>query len=561
MAIAFATQTALIVLGVVLGSFLLADVIVDSINLKKTEDIQNGLANLVPALPPVFSGCPANEPRRQEAYEVRIGVAFNEYSRSIPCHTNNGDEVTHPTYLGQFTKGMLHDANGVVISSYYQRLLTAVSSGAPSDFSLIPLAPGATRKYTNPQSGLAFALLGGDFPSFIQAPAFAFSSAEQAGEYIEDAWMALCRDVPFDEFAINPITLAAVNELNGLGSIYKGTTPVTPQNLFRSKFVGAQVGPYISQFMYLPVWYGISQIEQRLNPPLAGLDFMTNFSEFLSIQNGQTPTGVEAYNGTMRYLYTPRDIAHFVHRDMLFQAYHVAAMILLDQMGTPFNPTNPYTNAAYANQDGFATFGGPMVSTMVTEVATRALQAVWYQKWFVHRRLRPEAYGGFVDRNKNAGGTFPIHSSATSSQACTELQLKYGSCLIPQAFPEGSPMHPSYGAGHATVSAACVTVLKALFDGSYVIPNPMMPDPFTGGQTLTPYVGDPLTVEGELNKLSGNIGIARNLAGVHWRSDYDESVKLGEQVAIQMLKDYRGVFNEGFVGWSFKDFEGNTIYV
>jgi hypothetical protein len=561
MAITLASQTALIVVAVILGSFLLADVIVDSINLKKTDDIEMNLAGLVPALPPVFGGCPANEARRQEAYQVRIGVAFNEYSRSIPCHTNNGDEVTHPTYLGQFTKGMLHDASGVVISSYYQRLLTAVGSGAPSDFSLIPLAPGATRKYTNPQSGLAFALVGGDPASFIVPPAFAFSSAEQAGEYMENAWMALCRDVPFDEYGINSCTLAAINELNGLGPLFKGTTPVTPDNLFRSKFVGAQNGPYISQFMYLPANYGINTVDQRLNPPLAGLDYMTNFTEFLRVQNGQTPAGIEALNGTLRFMYTGRDISHWVHKDMLFQAYHVAAMILMGTLNVPFNPTNPYLNVAYSNQDGFGTFGGPMVSSMVTEVATRALQAVWYQKWFVHRRLRPEAYGGFVDRNKNAGGTFPIHSSATSSQACTQLNAKHGSCLIPQAFPEGSPLHPSYGAGHATVSAACVTILKALFDGSYVIPSPVMPDPLTGGQTLTPYVGPALTVEGELNKVSANVGIGRNIAGVHWRSDYDESVKLGEQVAIQMLKDYKPVFNEGFVGWSFKGFEGNVIYI
>lgn len=561
MAVTLATQTALIVVAVVLGSFLFADVIVDSINLQRTDNLQSTISGLIPALPPVFGACPANEPRRLRAYQTRIGVAFNEYSRNIPCHVNNRDEVTHPTYLGQFTKGMLHSANGVVISSYYQQLLVAVTSGAPADFSAVPLAPGATRRYTNPQAGLAIALLGGDPPSFIQAPAPTFSSAEQAGEYIENAWMALCRDVPFDEYAISPLTLAAINELNGLGTTFKGVTPVTPDNLFRSRFSGTQTGPYISQFMYLNTTYGINTVDQRLNPPVAGLDFMTNYTEFLNVQNGQTPTGVESLNGTLRFMYTGRDISHWVHRDMLFQAYHVAAMILLDTLNVPYNPTNPYLNIAYSNQQGFATFGSPMVSTMVTEVATRALQAVWYQKWFVHRRLRPEAYGGFVDRNKNAAGTFPIHSSATSSQACTQLNLKHGSCLVPQAFTEGSPMHPSYGAGHATVSAACVTILKALFDGSYVIPNPMMPDPFTGGQTLTSYVGPSLTVEGELNKLSANVGIGRNIAGVHWRSDYDASVYLGEQVAIQMLKDYKPTFNEGFVGWSFRGFDGNLIYI
>ena len=41
---------------------------------------------------------------------------------------------------------------------------------------------------------------------------------------------------------------------------------------------------------------------------------------------------------------------------------------------------------------------------------------------------------------------------------------------------EGCPTHPSYGAGHATVAAACVTILKAWFDESFVFPNPVVPD-------------------------------------------------------------------------------------
>ena len=40
---------------------------------------------------------------------------------------------------------------------------------------------------------------------------------------------------------------------------------------------------------------------------------------------------------------------------------------------------------------------------------------------------------------------------------------------LPMAFAEGSPMHPAYGAGHATVAGACVTVLKAFFDTSAVL--------------------------------------------------------------------------------------------
>jgi hypothetical protein len=136
---------------------------------------------------------------------------------------------------------------------------------------------------------------------------------------------------------------------------------------------------------------------------------------------------------------------------------------------------------------------------------------------------------------------------------------KYGTYLLPQVFPEGCPLHPSYGQGHATVAGACVTILKAWFDESFVIPNPVQPTP--DGLSLVPYSGPPLTVGGELNKLASNTSQARNMAGVHWRSDADESLKLGEAVAISVLRDQRRIFNENFRGFSLTKFDGTTITV
>jgi hypothetical protein len=127
------------------------------------------------------------------------------------------------------------------------------------------------------------------------------------------------------------------------------------------------------------------------------------------------------------------------------------------------------------------------------------------------------------------------------------------------AFPEGSPAHPAYGAGHATVAGACTTILKAWFDESFVIPSPVVPD--ATGQVLTPYVGGPLTVGGELNKLASNIGIGRNIAGVHWRSDATESLELGESIAISILKDQKASYNEAFSGFTLTKFDGTTVVV
>ena len=41
---------------------------------------------------------------------------------------------------------------------------------------------------------------------------------------------------------------------------------------------------------------------------------------------------------------------------------------------------------------------------------------------------------------------------------------------------------------------------------------------------------------GELNKLASNAALGRNFAGVHFRSDGDQGLAIGEQIAIQYLK-------------------------
>ena len=160
-----------------------------------------------------------------------------------------------------------------------------------------------------------------------------------------------------------------------------------------------------------------------------------------------------------------------------------AALILLYPLGTdaeggllfaPVNPGNPYLRSK--NQTGFATFGLPHGLTLVTEATTRAAKAVWYQKWFVHRRLRPEAYAGAVDRVIRFGADYPVNANQLlQSDAPNLIYQKYGSCLLPQVFPEGSLVHPSYGQGHGAVTGACITMCKAFFDESFVFPNPVMP--------------------------------------------------------------------------------------
>ena len=132
-------------------------------------------------------------------------------------------------------------------------------------------------------------------------------------------------------------------------------------------------------------------------------DFLTSYTEWLSAQRGFPPSQSIQLDLDRRYMRNGRDLASWVHIDVLYQAYFHAMLMLLQPpsgdplrngMGAPFDPTNPYAHSE--NQAGFASFGGPHIATLLPEVSTRALHAVWFQKWFVHRRLRPEVQAGRI---------------------------------------------------------------------------------------------------------------------------------------------------------------------
>ena len=506
--------------------------------------------------------------RALASYKFRTDVAKDDFQPVPPLFNrpNNGDEVLYPNQIGSYSKGLPHQSNGEVVLSAYNALLDALRTGNPTKFEQIPL--GGDRKLTSPQAGFAFDLEGKDCFTLIQPPAPAFASRENAAEIAENYWMALLRDVSFSDYSSNPIAAAAAADLTLFGADFKGpknnSGQVTPNLLFRGLTAGDKEGLQISQFFYLSCFFGANEINQKIRTVLGansgGADYMTDFASWLSIQNGISPSGGDIFDPTPRYLRNGRDIGQWVHIDVLFQGYFQAFLVLAGTLGAAFDSGNPYSNST--TQAGFATFGGPHLATLLCEVSTRALKAVWNQKWIVHRRLRPEVFAARIDRTLYHGANYPVHTEILNSLSTNSRLGGYmtpGNAFLPMAFPEGSPTHPAYGAGHATVAGACVTILKAWFDESTVIQSPLMPD--STGQVLVPYVGNTLTVGGELNKIASNVANGRNIAGVHWRSDATESLKLGEEIAISILKDQKACYNEQFNGFSLTKFDGTTVTV
>ncbi len=521
--------------------------------------------------------------RANYAYELRVEAARRERKIPIPPHRDNGDEERYAKRIGNFTKGLKHNSLGEVIPEAYDALLKAICSGYFRDFErLAPYLgspdPARQRPLVNPEAAYAYVLEGTDPGQLSIPPAPRFASAEEAGEMVELYWMALLRDVNFDDYAENPLAQEAANDLSQL-SDFKGPKEngrVTPQTLFRDSFPGCTTGPYISQFLLRQINFGAQFIDQRIEARAPGSNYMTQFPEWLDVQNGCIPSNLVIPvdpQATHRFIRNGRDISHYVRLDVLYQAYFVAALILLDgnifnETTSPFLPRfpfdagNPYgPNGSTFVQAGFGTFGDPYAAALVTLPSTNALKAIWYQKWRVHRRLRPEAFGGYAEVMRQNLAKYPVNPDLYRSSVLSRILSETGSYLLPQAFPEGSPLHPSYGTGHGTVAGACVTMLKAFFDESTVINGPVQINPADGGQTLIPYEGPDLTVGGELNKLASNIATGRNIAGVHWRSDGFQSLMLGEQVAISILRDMRETYGEPYSGFSLTKFDGTRIKV
>jgi hypothetical protein len=426
--------------------------------------------------------------RGDQSFQIRFDAALLDHDLPQPDQPSNGDEQLYPNRIANFSKGLPHNALGEADPYAYGAMVSALNSGQFSAIDAMSMGspdPSRQIKMVNPMAGFAFDLEGADSHNLSMPPAPAFASSEAAGEMAELYWQALARDVPFAAYDTNPITVAAAADLNKL-SVFRGPKvngAVTASTLFRGFTPGDLAGPYVSQFLLRAVPYGAQAVDQRILSVAPGLDYATSYDAWMNLQNGLNPGLTDQFDGATRYIRGGRDLARWVHMDVLFQAYINAAYILLmtpdpsnpltgGGLGAPWNPGNPYNNSR--TQTGFGTFGGPHISAIVPEVASRALKAVWYQKWLVHRRLRPEEFGGRVHYNLVRGLPYPIHSDLLNSAALQQTYSKYGTYLLPQAFPEGCPLHPSYGAGHATVAGACVTILKAFFDETHVLPNPVV---------------------------------------------------------------------------------------
>ncbi len=527
--------------------------------------------------------------RKKTAHQIRVDAA--DHQRDLPATqippgsgppggpvtvggptdppATNGDEDLYPNDFRATYHKCLDQAYGFAnpVSFASFRAVMGPSDGSTlgsGDCSLI-VPFGLGRRLNGPRGAFAYTLVGADSHRFRVVVPPSYTSPEYATELVELYWASLLRDVAFTEYASNPIALQAATELTTLNQWYAGPTQggtVTPDLLFRGALAGEDAGPYLSQFLLQPTALGSLPVPQRYNTYAPGVDYLTDVGSWNAVQGGAVaPTSVQVPSGTPGFLHDGRGLGAYTRVDELYQAYFVAYLVL-NSFGVEANPTNPYgkNRTALANEQPFGTFGGPDIAATLAAVAREALNAVWYQKWVVHLRHRPESGGGMVERYltsdpslKITPGNQPdLDQVILQSNAVQQSYQTFQSHLLAQAFPEGSPAHPAYPTGHGTVAGACITVLKYFFNGDQHLASaakarPIV-QPSSDGQGLDTYTGadaDVLTVNGELHKLAHNISFGHGIhSGIHWRSDTDASIALGEAVAIEYLKDQKHTYQE-----------------
>ncbi len=420
-----------------------------------------------------------------------------------------------------FSKGLPKDEWGQPLADPQLVLARALGGRDAAALATIPFAGVAGNALVNPAASF-------DLPitrdrrsaTFALAPPPQVRGAVTAAELVELYWAALLRDIPWADFGTSPLVAAACAELTGLKSFHgprESDGRVSPRLLFKGTSRGAR-DIAVSRLLQLDVPSGAlstTQLVAVTDPPV---DTLTDIPSWLAWQGG-IPNIVPPKPKIKVPISTGRHLATYVFQDFPVQSFLHAALIL----ETATRPGGHLPYATGGGQTGFVTYGRSHLMALLARVTDAALRACWFQKWQVYRRMRPEEYAGrfHFARLAQLPDEFPRWLKDTD--AAQRIYLKYGTWLLPQAYPMGAPAHPAYPGGHAAIAGACATVLKAWY-----------PEPCTIN-----IGGPPISVIDAVDQLADDMSMGRSLAGVHFRSDNIAGLQLGERVALAILAEDR----------------------
>ena len=221
-------------------------------------------------------------------------------------------------------------------------------------------------------------------------------------------------------------------------------------------------------------------------PYKAGVDYMTTMEAWEAVQEGKKPIEQLLTENSARTIQTGRDCARFVHDDNPFMFFASAIGTLLSEK-VDHRLCSRQTQCPHLGR--FASVGMPFLLGGIGEVGRRVGLISFREKWTLWTP-RPEQY-------------------------CVDAGLG----LLPQAYPEGSPMHPSRNAMHQIIYAAMGGYLKYIFNDLHVLPH---------GKT----VGE------EIDLFVANAGDWRMWSSVHYTSDNAPYIPRAEALGVKIAKEH-----------------------
>jgi hypothetical protein len=549
-----------------------------------TKNLQNQIDNIPISIDHNNIELTVND-RPMKAFAIASQIAADKFLYNNN-QTNKFDLRTYESngilyYPWVFSKTLKHDANGLAKKEDIDRLIN-VSTQQGSKQSIEELAlsldPNKLKKLEGVATGNSFWMHGCDTQLLDTSDRYiTCDNIVHVCEMIEVYEKALLRDTSFIDIQNTigtPVTRAILTMNNYLtqdgykGPVNKSTGIVTGKELFRGVAIDVTKGPYISQLLIRPVYYNGIVIEQKY-PVENDVSNTTDYTNFLSMQRGMI-TGPPNFNGLSKYIYSGRMLAGVVHNDPMYWAYYNASILMffhnLDLEYSGSDVTTAWTDQGRA--DGLSA---------IAEVSLGALRVAWNSKYNIGLKIRPEVMAHRIDQIVNnvlTGGEFDtIKNHLVHGQDTLAAVLAANSnYLLNMTYPEGSPTHPSYPAGHAVLAGACVTVMKAYFKTHDASNNPLLWPMQTqhslDGLSRVDYNetdANQITISGEINKLGCNMSIGRNIAGVHYRADGDHGMDLGEQFAIKFLqsklKEYISTYNGMITDFKLEKLNGDYIRI
>ena len=508
----------------------------------------------------------------RDQYSKQRRTIVNNFKNSQTLIPVVEGDLTIPNYRGVYSKGFAGHTgpNGIIIGPNSTLYSTYIEALRTRNQALLNQVYSQTGTLTDAHCVFDVELEGKYKSSYAIPLAPRITSLTAAAEILEVYVMALVRNFNFHILDTNCIFYKNIpSEAKSTLNNYIGwlnvpqirdnlncplmNGDISANTLFRGISRGDLIGPYVSQFFYYETAVGNLKLEQKYQcldlsenivPDISNskYNFLKTEQDFISVWNGGSRTS--SLPTKTKYMTNLMDLVLYINRDQIWESIFITASLLLSRripIGFYVKPSRKTPVSRFVNL-------GPLdLYNLMMKATKLAMNATWVWKWS-QLRPRPEemAYQIHLAKTYTSsqlnGSTINFPSELLNSPILEEIsRLNNGKYLMPLAYSQGSPFHPSYPGGHATIAGAMVAIMKAWFNCDSLIPA-VVPD--MNGENLVLYrlESDPtevqfLRIEDELNKIATNCSHSRNMAGIHYRIDSESGIAIGEQVAIDVLTE------------------------